>query len=403
MNNFKRIAVLIIAFELILACVFNIIVYKSHDISGRFYRVEAGRILTALKAGNEVNVSDYETIVDVVPFDSSYKTNNDYMVVDANGKLYSIEYRVVNRNYATLYMNIGFGFMLIVTLGILVYVNNKVLKPFNTMSNMTLELAKGNLTTPIKEDKNKFFGKFLWGMDMLRDNLESNKQKELELQKEKKTLILSLSHDIKTPLSAIRLYTKALNENLYDTKEKQEEAFRGIDKNITDIEKYVSEIVTASKEDFLNLEVTMGEFYMNEVIEKIAVYYKDKFASLHTEFKINSYDNCLLKGDKTRLEEVLQNMLENAIKYGDGKSVEISFDDEEDCRLISISNSGNSLKKEEIPHLFESFYRGSNSEGVKGSGLGLYICKSLLRMMDGDIFANIDSDKFIIVAVVRKV
>ena len=120
------------------------------------------------------------------------------------------------------------------------------------MSNMTYELAKGNLTTPLKAEKSKFFGKFMWGMDMLRENLESNKQKELKLQKEKKTLLLSLSHDIKTPLSAIDLYTKALKENLYDTEEKRVEALEGISANVTSIKNYVNEINKISREKLLN-------------------------------------------------------------------------------------------------------------------------------------------------------
>ena len=62
-----------------------------------------------------------------------------------------------------------------------------ILIPFNSMSTLTVELAKGNLSTQIKEEKSKFFGKFLWGMDMLRENLEESKATELELQKEKKT------------------------------------------------------------------------------------------------------------------------------------------------------------------------------------------------------------------------
>ena len=109
---------------------------------------------------------------------------------------------------------------------------------------------------------------------------------------------------------------------------------------------------------------------------------------------------------------MLQNLLENAIKYGSGRYVRIEFSDEEDCRLITVRNSGCSVKEEELPHLFESFYRGSNSESVKGSGLGLFIARSLMRMMNGEIFAKIvpsdeDSGKenagdFAITLVVRK-
>ena len=94
---------------------------------------------------------------------------------------------------------------------------------------------------------------------------------------------------------------------------------------------------------------------------------------------------------------------ENAIKYGDGKWVRISFSDEEDCRLITVTNSGCSVKEDEIPHLFESFYRGSNSEKAPGSGLGLYIARSLMRMMNGDIFAAKESaGDFSVTVVVKK-
>lgn len=68
----------------------------------------------------------------------------------------------------------------------------------------------------VKEDKSRFFGRFIWGVDLLRENMEQQKQRELDLQRDKKMLLLSLSHDIKTPLSAIKLYSKALSKGLYD-------------------------------------------------------------------------------------------------------------------------------------------------------------------------------------------
>ena len=208
--------------------------------------------------------------------------------------------------------------------------------------------------------------------------------------------------DIKTPLSAIKLYTKALKEDIYDTKEKKTDALNGIDKNVKEIEKHVADIVAASREDFLNLTVHMSELYLADLIGKIEILYKEKFATLHTEFNILPYDNCLISGDSDRLEEVLQNLLENAIKYGDGRYVNIDIDEEENYKLIQITNSGCSLKEEELPHLFDSFYRGSNAEKKDGSGLGLYIAKSLMKMMGGDVFAKIDNGEFKIVTVVKK-
>lgn len=95
--------------------------------------------------------------------------------------------------------------------------------------------------------------------------------------------------------------------------------------------------------------------------------------------------------------------MENAIKYGDGKEIKIDFSEEENCKLISIFNTGYGLKQEDLPHIFDSFYRGSNSKKQEGSGLGLYICKQLMHKMNGDIFAQIkDNNIFEVTIVIKK-
>lgn len=131
--------------------------------------------------------------------------------------------------------------------------------------------------------------------------------------------------------------------------------------------------------------------------------YEDKLGQLHVSFGIQVYTDCLLKGDPDRLIEVLQNLLENAVKYGDGERVNLSFGEEEDCILIHVLNSGCTLKAEELVNLFDSFYRGSNAGSAKGSGLGLYISRQLMRKMDGEVYAEIQEQDFVVTMVVRKV
>lgn len=316
--------------------------------------------------------------------------------------IYKVDYNGNKDSYNLILINFSLAGVVAISVFTYIYINKKIIKPFSDIKEMPYELAKGNLNIPIKEQKNKFFGKFTWGMDMLRENLENNKKRELKYQKEKKTLILSLSHDIKTPLSAIKLYSKALEENLYNTEEKKKEVIEGIIKNTDEIEHYVNEIVKNSREDFIDLPVNNQGFYLKDAIDKIDAYYTDKLETIHTSFLVEKYTNCLLRGDKDRIVEVMQNVIENAIKYGDKKEIKINFSDEEDCKLVSISNTGCELKKEDLPHIFDSFYRGSNSEKLEGSGLGLYICKQLMHKMDGDIFAQIDNNNFIITIVIRK-
>ncbi|MBO5071400.1 MAG: HAMP domain-containing histidine kinase [Eubacterium sp.] len=410
MSKFKIFILWIVMIEILLILSANILYfYQYNDSDGKLYLVEARRVVEEIEEkkpeASEIEAMDfdkYETIAGVREFVAGEACDNDYLVEEIAGKLYRIEYAEERSSRVPLYINLTLLGMMAVTIIVLMYVYHKVLKPFQDMSNLPYELAKGNLSMPVKEEKSKLFGRFLWGMDMLREELEETKEKELEFLKERKTLILSLSHDIKTPLSSIELYLKALSEDLYDTQERKDEALQGIARNVKEIKGYVNEIVTASREDFLHLEVRTGEYYLSEVIKATESYYKDKLSVIHTEFQVDEVSECLVRGDKDRMAEVLQNVMENAIKYGDGKRIRISFGEEEDCKLIQIGNSGCNLKKEELPNLFDSFYRGSNSTGRKGNGLGLYICKILMRKMDGEIFAGMEEDVFCVTIVVRK-
>ncbi|MBQ8148824.1 MAG: HAMP domain-containing histidine kinase [Lachnospiraceae bacterium] len=410
MNRFKTFVCFIIIIEIALVGLCNgLYIYRASSGAERMDRVEAKRVVLEIEerqltdeAIAQMDLSEYETIVQVREFVAGEVCNNDYVVDEINDKLYRIEYKHSQSFCGLIYMDCALLGMVLVTVVILLYVYQKVLKPFHAMSNLSCELAKGNLSVPIKEEKSKFFGRFLWGLDMLREQLEDNKQKELEFQKDRKTLILSLSHDIKTPLASIELYSKALSDHLYDTEEKKEEALQGIARNVKEIKQYVDEIVKASREDFLNLEVVEGEVYLTEIIKAIQIYYHDKLSVVHTEFYVEDVSECLVKGDTNRLIEVLQNVIENAIKYGDGKAIRISFEDEEDCKLIHIKNSGRGPEEAELPNLFDSFYRGSNSHGVNGNGLGLYICKSLMHKMDGAIYAENQAESFVVTVVVRK-
>lgn len=391
-----------IIIEILLIVFSNVLITGSLRRDNLLYRIEAKQIAKRMETEHveDISLSDYKTIVKIEPYDDS-QVNYDYIVAECDGVIYRIGYEEKDNTGVLLALNICLGMMFIFSAVIFIYIDRKVLKPFNSMTDMTVELAKGNLTKPLTEEKSRFFGKFLWGMDMLRENLEDSRRKELEYQKEKKTLVLSLSHDIKTPLSAIELYTKALKEGIYDSEEKKAEALNGILKNADEIKRYAGEISKISREDFLDLNVNVSEVYIDDVINKIEAFYHDRLSVIHTGFSVERHTNCLLLCDPDRLVEVLQNFMENAIKYGDGKSVKISFEEEEGYKLICVTNTGTAPDETDMQSIFDSFYRGKNTEGIQGSGLGLYICKNLMQKMDGDAYAEAVDGGFRAVAVVK--
>ena len=406
MKAFNKIFVAVIAMIILIFAVFNLLFASSDNTdSGRPYRVEINRLVFEIEQSgfDSVDMSGCEYVTHIEKYrDKFYDSDSDYTIREINGVLYRFDYTTdmeSDKSSVMLMVNIILGILSAMIIGDLIFIRIKILLPFENLTNVPYELSKGNLTCPIKEDKSRFFGRFIWGVDLLRENMEQQKQRELDLQRDKKMLLLSLSHDIKTPLSAIKLYSKALSKGLYDGREKQIEIAESINTKADEIESYVLQIITASREDFLSLEVEMGEFYLSELISKIKLYYTEKLRLIRTDFFVGSYMDRLLKGDLDRSVEVLQNVMENAIKYGDGKSIDIQISEEDGCLLITVRNSGCTLSENELPHIFESFWRGENAENEKGSGLGLYINRQLMHKMNGEIFAEI-KDGFISVSMV---
>ncbi len=408
MKAFNKIFAAVIVVLTILFTAANIILSADSSDSGRPYRVEINRLVRQIEADGFENTDlsgcEYVTNIERCG-ERFYNTESDYAVREINGELYRFDYKTDGGNRTRLIFTVNFilGVMAVLIISIMLYIKFSILAPFERLTDVPYELSRGNLTSPLKETKNRFFGKFIWGVDMLRENIEQQKKRELDLQREKKMLLLSLSHDIKTPLSAIKLYSKALSKGLYKSTEKQLEIAENINTKADEIESYVSQIVTASREDFLSFDVNMGEFYLSELAAKIRGYYEEKLSIIGTDFSVHDYSDCLLNGDFDRSVEVLQNVMENAVKYGDGKNVSIDFSEEDGCILVAVRNSGCTLADTDLPHVFESFWRGANAENTAGSGLGLYISRGLMRKMNGEIFAEIHDDFMYVTAVFTKV
>lgn len=408
MKAFNRIFAAVIAAVLLLFAVANGILLRDKADNDRPYLVEVNRLSRKIQADtfepSDLTACDYVTAVSGYS-ENFYNSPSDYVVREINGELYRFDYhtdRSAEKAKQMLIVNAILAGMSVLIVSVLFYTKRNILAPFNQLKDVPYALSKGNLTVPMKESKSRFFGNFLWGLDLLRENLEQQKERELELQRDRKMLLLSLSHDIKTPLSAIKLYAKALSRGLYTDKEKQLEVAESIHAKANEIEHYVTQIVTASREDFLTFDVTMGEFYLSELVEKIRIYYTEKLSLIKTDFSLEEHPNFLVRGDLDRSIEVIQNIMENAIKYGDGQKISIHFSEEEGCLLFTVRNSGCSLPDTDLPHMFDSFWRGANAETQKGSGLGLYICRQLMRKMNGEAFAEIRNGDMCVTALFEK-
>lgn len=402
MRTFKVISITVLTIFIILAIALNVVMINQQNHTDGQYRVEVKRLADEIDETGSYNPANYSFITGVYTGDNLYKNDAPYVIIEVKETLYRVEYTTGNNNVLFILVNCILGVMFLLMCSVLVYIWHNVIKPFGSVQDVPLQLAKGNLAVPILEQKSRFLGNFTWGVNLLREKIEEDRQKEFAMQRDKKLLLMSLSHDIKTPLSAIKLNAKALAKGIYKDEDRCRIAAESINTRADEIEHFVSEISKASSEDFMNFEVNQGEAFLSQIITKVEARYKLQFEGTGTEFTIHKYDECILSCDADRLVECLQNLIENAIKYSDGKRIEINFDKIDGCELITVTNSGCTLEKEEVPQIFSSFYRGKNADKMSGNGLGLFICKKLISLMGGEVYAEIKDGCFSVTLVVKQ-
>ena len=403
MKAYKKLcAVYFLVFALIAAGLNIFLISKSPGSDGA-YRVEAKRLADEITETGSYDLSKYPHLTGVFTEEDGelYISNEHYLMISAGGRAYRVEYTLNSDMSALVVTDLLLLAVLLFSAGILYYISRHIISPFGKINDVPRELAKGNLAVPIPEEKSRYFGKFTWGVNLLRESIEDSRRKEISMQRDKKLLLLSLSHDIKTPLSAIKLNAKALERGLYSDDSKRRAAATSISRRADEIEHFVSEITKAAGEDFMNFEVNISEVFLSAVIGKIESRYRPQLDLSGTEFTITEFDDCILSCDPDRLGECLQNLIENAIKYGDGRLISVSFDQMDGCELITVSNTGCTLPSSELTQIFDSFHRGSNTKGAAGNGLGLFICKRLMGLMGGEVYAGIREGCFEITLVAK--
>ena len=401
MSAFRKLCAVILTLFFLLTAGLNVYLLRAFEKNNGLYRVEAKRLADEINETGSFELSAYPHLTGVFTGDDLYHSDAHYVIIEARGRLWRVEYAVQNDYASLLVMDGVFGAVLCLLLWMLSYIRRHIIIPFGRLNDVPQELAKGNLAVEIPEEKSRFFGKFTWGVNLLRESIEADRKKEITMQRDKKLLLLSLSHDIKTPLSAIKLNAKALSRGLYKDEEKRRAAAESINSRADEIEHFVSEITKAASEDFMSFEVTQSEIFLSQIITKLHARYAPQLDAAGTELRIGAYSDCILSCDPHRLGECLQNLIENAIKYGDGKRIELRFDKMDGCELITVSNTRCTLAEKELTEIFESFHRGTNAERVQGNGLGLFICKRLMSLMNGEVYAEIRDGCFEVTLVVR--
>lgn len=295
-----------------------------------------------------------------------------------------------------LYVNMGIGVCALFLFAFVFYVQRKVLVPFDRMSAYPEQLSKGEINNKLPESKSKYFGKFVWGINMLSDKLSGDKKRINKLMQERQVMLTTIAHGIKTPVANIKLYASAIETGLYQPdglpNENDARVASKIDKNADDITSLVKEMIETTATGMVDFQPEISKFYVNEISVYFQQEYSNRFRTLHIPYTIHCNTEALIDTDKSGIIRILSQFLDNAIKYGDGRGITITIDKQEEGFFFSVLNKGHLLSERELPYVFNSFWRGSNADVIEGSGIGLFEAKRISRMLGGDVYASRHED-----------
>ncbi|OSB19365.1 two-component sensor histidine kinase [Clostridium sporogenes] len=206
-----------------------------------------------------------------------------------------------------------------------------------------------------------------------------------------KKMISNISHDIRTPLTALMGYVDLLSDNSI-TKEKREEYVSIIRERGTALKELMEEFFQVAKLECNDVDITIEKFNISEIVRKNVIAFMNEINERNITPEINIGDEEIFAlGDKNYMDRIITNLISNSLKYGyEGKVIGIDLKEDNKWIILSIWDKGKGIDKNELPYIFDRLYTGekSRNRNLQGSGLGLSIVKNMVQHMNGSITAK---------------
>jgi signal transduction histidine kinase len=281
---------------------------------------------------------------------------------------------------------VSLGFLVVIS----AYLYFAVLRPFDKLKGFADSIARGNFDVPLKYERSNYFGKFTWAFDSMRNEITKARQCEKEAVENNKTVIATLSHDIKTPIASIRAYAEGLQANMDSSPEKREKYLSVLMRKCDEVAKLTNDLFLHSLSDLDKLKINAETFEVCSFVETVV----SEIAGEHQDVTFAKPDfEALVSADKNRLTQIIENLINNSRKYAK-TPIDIKLTHADGEVNIHFTDYGKGIPDSDMPFIFDKFYRGKNVENEQGSGLGLYIVKYLAEKMGGSVLLHNHTNSF---------
>ncbi len=337
-----------------------------------------------------VEMNEVKKLISNGDIEGAVSKCDEVVEVFSHGENREVEYLVL------MWLFVGVNILAVIIL--LIYIYMRILKPFEDLKEYASDISRGNLDVPLKVKKGNYFGDFTWAFDNMRKEIVKSRNAEKNAIENNKTVVATLSHDIKTPVASIRAYAEAFEANMDSTPEKRQKYLGILMQKCDEVTNLTNDLFihSISEMDRLNIikekldivsfmNSDLRELYADEEVEiKIPESFSGDLSSGSAGDISNTQKRIFISADRKRLLQIMENLKNNADKYAKTK-VSISLELDDKSLSIHFRDYGPGISDEEIPFITGKFYRGKNAGAENGSGLGLYIVKELMEKMNGGL------------------
>ena len=267
-----------------------------------------------------------------------------------------------------------------------------MLKPLNNLRKAAAEISGGNLNHEIVEEGDEEIQGLCRDLEVMRIKLKESINKQLKFEDNRKLLVSSISHDLKTPVTSIKGYVEGILDGVANTPEKTERYLRTVYTKAEQVDQMIDDLLLYAKLDLNQIPFNFEQTEVQKYIRKCVLESEPELERYNIKIDVASdlSSEYLVMIDQERMKRVIMNILDNSRKYlgKDEGEIKVILRETGTSIIIEIRDDGIGIKEEDLPHIFDRFFRSDRARGEKeGSGLGLAIAKQIIEGHGGKVWA----------------
>lgn len=284
-------------------------------------------------------------------------------------------------------------------LGVGYFITRSMTDRLGTLSEGAERIARGDLTTRVEVRGRDEISRLTQSFNAMAQDLQAVDEEKAKLEQTRRNLVAWVSHDLRTPLASMRLMLEALVDNIVKDPETQKRYLDNTLNEIHNLDQLIDSLFELAQLDIKDIPLDYMTFSLSELLSDIVSSFSAKLERKQIKLTCTIHPQAdIITAAPDKIQRVLVNLLDNAIKYTPaGHNIRVTTSPAPPHIHVTVANTGVTIPEEQLPKLFDSFYRGEKSrrqtDGERGAGLGLAIARGFVEAHGGRIWAASENNE----------